>query len=62
MTEQPEVKQRNRYSFSTVEVGGSFPGSKNSLAALCTRNNKKLAPKKFKIKTENGETRAIRVA
>lgn len=62
MTEETQVKKRNQYDFDTIEVGGSFPGNKNSLAALCTRNNKKLAPKRFKTKTENGETRAIRVA
>ncbi len=58
---QIEVKQRVSYPFASIEVGGSFPGPKNSLAALCTRNNKKLHPKKFKTKTENGETRVIRV-
>lgn len=62
MTEETDVKQRKRYGFESIEVGGSFSGPKNSLAALCTRYNKKLAPKKFKTKTENGETRAIRVA
>lgn len=62
MTNEAQVRKRNHYSFETIEVGESFSGPKNSLASLCTRNNKKLAPKRFKTKTENGETRAVRVA
>lgn len=62
MTEQTEVKKRQSYPFATIEVGEMFEGKKGSIAALCTRYNKTMAPKKFCIETRDGVTRVKRVA
>lgn len=59
---QVQVKQRALYPFSSIEVGETFEGKKGSVAALCTRYNKKLAPKKFCTETKDGVTRVKRVA
>ena len=58
----PEVKQRESYPFATIEVGDTFAGKKGSVAALCTRYNRKLAPKKFCTETKDGVTVVKRVA
>lgn len=62
MEGQTEVKQRASYPFATIEIGETFEGKKNSVAALCTRYNKTMAPKRFRIETRDGVTRVKRVA
>lgn len=59
---QAEVKSRVFYPFASIEVGETFAGKKGSVAALCTRYNKSMAPKRFKTETKDGVTVVRRVA
>lgn len=62
MEDQPEVKQRVRYPFDSIEVEGTFTGKGTSLRTLSCIYNKKLHPKKFVTETIDGTTWVKRVA